>query len=60
MGGVGNAETSHAVSVSPLRKVPLECLGASVHIVAADLAVVADVQSVQLVQPVGDGLQYKM
>ena len=38
-------------------KVSLESLGAPVGEVAADLAGVADVQAVQLVQPVRDGLK---
>ena len=37
------------------RKVSLEGLGSSVYIVSTYLTVVADVEAVQLVQPVGDG-----
>lgn len=38
-------------------EVPLEGLRPSVSVVPADLTVVVDVQAVELVQPVGDGLK---
>ena len=38
------------------REVPLEGLGTSVGVVATDLTAVADVEAVQLVEPVGDWL----
>ena len=43
--------------MTPLGKVSLESFRSFVSEIAADFAVVADVQSVQLVQPVRDGLQ---
>jgi hypothetical protein len=42
---------------TPYRKVPLEGLGPSVGVVPTDLTVVVDIQAVELVQPVGDGLK---
>lgn len=38
-------------------KVPLECLGASVGVVTTNLTVVVDVQTMEFIQPVWDGLQ---
>lgn len=38
-------------------KVPLECLGPSVGVVPTDLTVVVDVQTMEFIQPVGDGLR---
>lgn len=46
MGCVGDAQATHAVSVTPLSKVTLERLWALVRVVAADFAVIAYVQSV--------------
>lgn len=37
-------------------KVPLERLGPSVGVVPTDLTVVVDVQTMEFIQPVGDGL----
>ena len=48
---VGDAQASHAVRVPPLGEVLLECFGALLREVAAD-----QVEAVQLVQPVRDGL----
>ena len=42
----------HSMGVSPFCKVSLEGLGTLVGLVAADLALVGDVEPVQLVQPV--------
>lgn len=38
-------------------KVPLESLGPSVGVVPTDLTVVVDVQTMEFIQPVGDGLR---
>ena len=56
MRGIWNPEAPHSVRVSPLGEVALERLGPLVGEVSADLAVVRDVEAVQLVQPVRDGL----
>lgn len=53
---VGNTQTPHAVSVTPLSEVTLERLRSLVSVVPANLARIADVQAVELVEPVGDGL----
>merc|ERR1712004_37684 len=53
---VRDPQTSHTVSMTPLCKVSLEGLGSLVGEVATNLAIVRDVQAVQLVQPVGDWL----
>mmetsp|Transcript_34458 Transcript_34458/g.103172 ORF Transcript_34458/g.103172 Transcript_34458/m.103172 type:complete len:247 (-) Transcript_34458:1310-2050(-) len=53
---VRDAEASHAVRVPPLLEVALEGARAHVGLVAADLAPVLDVEAVELVEPVGDGL----
>jgi hypothetical protein len=42
--------------MTPFGKVALKCFGPFVGEVAADLAVVRDVEAVKLVQPVGDRL----
>merc|ERR1719410_1972634 len=53
---VRDPQTSHTVSMTPLCKVSLESLGSLVGEVATNLAIVRDVQAVELVQPVGDWL----
>lgn len=60
MRGVRYTEAPHAVSVAPLGEMPLEGLGALVREVAADLASVANVETVQFIQPVWDGLWKKV
>ena len=59
MGRVGYAETTHSVRVTPFGKVALERFRSLVGVVTANLAVVADVESVQFVQPVRNGLKYE-
>jgi hypothetical protein len=54
--GVRYFEALHAVGVAPLLEVHLEGPPSPVAVVAADLALVLDAQSVQLVQPVRDRL----
>lgn len=46
----------HSMSMSPFSKVSLESFGSLVDEVAAYLTRVADVETVQFVEPVGDGL----
>ena len=54
--GVGNFEAFHAVGVPPLLEVHLEGPSAPVAVISANLALVFNAQSVQLVQPVGNRL----
>ena len=56
MGRVGDAEASHSVSVTPFGKMALKRLRPFVRVIAANLAVVADVQPVQFVQPIRNRL----
>lgn len=56
VGRVGDAQAAHAVGVAPLGKVALERFRPLVRVVAANLAVVAYVETVQLVQPVRNRL----
>lgn len=44
------------MSMSPLGKMSLESFGSLVDKIAANLTCVANVQTMQLVQPVGNGL----
>lgn len=53
---VWNSQTPHAVRVSPLREMSLERFGALVRVVTTDLTGVADVQTMQFIQPVRDWL----
>mmetsp|Transcript_12242 Transcript_12242/g.19680 ORF Transcript_12242/g.19680 Transcript_12242/m.19680 type:complete len:366 (-) Transcript_12242:130-1227(-) len=54
--GVGDSQASHSVRMTPLLEVAVEGPAAHVGGAAADLALELHAQSVQLVQPVGDGL----
>ena len=56
MGSIGNTKTTHAVCVAPFSEMSLEGFGSFVGKITADFTVVAYVQSVQLVQPVRNGL----
>uniref|UniRef100_A0A1I8IPH0 Protein kinase domain-containing protein n=1 Tax=Macrostomum lignano TaxID=282301 RepID=A0A1I8IPH0_9PLAT len=56
VGRVGDAQAAHAVRVTPFGKMALKRFGPAIRVIAADLARVVQVQAVQLVQPVGDGL----
>ena len=69
MSGIWNSQTSHAMSMAPLCKsyfmsfdndftckMSLKSLGSLVSEVSTNLTVVRDVEAMQLVQPVGDGL----
>ena len=49
---VGYAEAAHAVRVSPLGKVALKGLRTAILLIAAYLAVVVEIEAVQLVEPV--------
>merc|ERR1719221_2189099 len=56
VGSVGDTQASHTVSVPPLSKVSLESLGALVCIVSANFTIVRNIEAVEFVEPVGDGL----
>ncbi len=56
VGRVGNTQTPHAVSVTPFSKMTLKRLWTFVCVIAANLAIVADVQAVQFVKPIWNGL----
>ena len=58
VGGVRDTQATHAVSVSPFGKVTLEGFRSFVCVIATDFAIVADVETVQLVQPVRNRLQW--
>merc|ERR550519_1015954 len=53
---VWDSQTSHAMCMTPLCKMSLKSLGSLVSEVSTNLTVVRDVEAMQLVQPVGDGL----
>lgn len=59
MSCVGYPEASHAIGMLPLREVALEGLWSPVSGVPTDLTGVAQVEPMQLVEPVGDGLQVR-
>lgn len=59
VGCVWYPQSPHAVCMLPLREVALEGLGPPVGGVTADLAGVAEVESMELVEPVGDWLQVR-
>ena len=43
--------------MQPYRKVPLKGLGPPIGVVSADLTVVVDVQTVEFIEPIRNGLQ---
>lgn len=55
MNGVGDLQAFHAISVPPFLEVHLEGSPAPVAIVATDLALILDSQSVKFVKPVRNG-----
>ena len=57
VGSVGYAQSSHAIGMLPLREVALEGLGSPVSGVPTDLTGVAQVEAMELVEPVWNGLR---
>jgi hypothetical protein len=53
--GVGDFKAFHAVGVSPLLKMHLESPATPIAVIAAYLALVFDAQTMQFVEPVGNG-----
>jgi hypothetical protein len=56
---VGNTQASHAMSVTPFSKVTLESFWSLVCVISTNLTIVANIQAVQFVQPIWNGLNNK-
>ena len=54
--GTIRTETSHAMSVTPFRKVSLECFWTTISLIATYLTLVINVQAMQFVQPIRNRL----
>jgi hypothetical protein len=54
--GVGDLQALHSIGVPPLLKMHLECPSTPVTVVSANLALIFDAKTVQLVQPVRNWL----
>lgn len=56
MYGIGYFEASHTIVVPPLLEMRLKGPSAPIRIVSTDFTFVFDAQSMQLVEPIGNGL----